>query len=139
VQFDLKDAVTVPADLEGKQQHVVEIANFVDAGTSIWLKGVAHNDFHATTLLETVAQFFQEDGLPAQLTFDNDPRFVGSTTGRDFPSAQVALSASRWALSRTSVHRIAPTKTPLSKDFITRSRRNGGFCIVPARWSKSER
>jgi hypothetical protein len=32
VQFDLKDAVTVPADLEGKQQHVVEIANFIDAG-----------------------------------------------------------------------------------------------------------
>jgi hypothetical protein len=61
----------------------------VDAGTSIWLKGVAHNDFHAETLLETVAQFFQEDGLPAQLTFDNDPRFVGSTTGRDFPSALV--------------------------------------------------
>ncbi len=52
VQLDLKDAVTVPAALEGKQQHVVEIANFVDAGTSIWLKGVAHDDFHAATLLE---------------------------------------------------------------------------------------
>lgn len=89
VQFDLKDAASVPADLEGKQQHVVEIANFVDAGTSIWLKGVAHDNFHAATLLETVAQFFQEQGLPAQLTFDNDPRFVGSPSGRDFPSALV--------------------------------------------------
>ncbi len=31
VQFDLKDGSLVPADPEGKQQHVVEIANFVDA------------------------------------------------------------------------------------------------------------
>jgi hypothetical protein len=30
VQFDLKDASSVPADPEGKRQHVVEIANFVD-------------------------------------------------------------------------------------------------------------
>lgn len=36
VQFDLKDASSVPADPAGKQQHVVEIANFIDAGTSIW-------------------------------------------------------------------------------------------------------
>ena len=35
VQFDLKDASSVPADLEGKRQHVVEVANFVDAGTLI--------------------------------------------------------------------------------------------------------
>jgi hypothetical protein len=54
--------VTVPASLEGKQQHVVEIANFVDAGTSIWLKGVAHNDFHAETLLETVGTAFHGGG-----------------------------------------------------------------------------
>ena len=35
VQMDFKDASTVPADPEGKQQHVVEVLNFVDAGTSI--------------------------------------------------------------------------------------------------------
>ncbi len=35
-QLDLKDATTVPADPDGKRQHVAEIANFVDAGTSIW-------------------------------------------------------------------------------------------------------
>jgi Homeodomain-like domain len=37
IQFDLKDESLVPTDPEGKQHHVVEIANFVDAGTSIWL------------------------------------------------------------------------------------------------------
>src|SRR6266699_7309953 len=89
VQFDLKDASSVPDDPEGKQQQVVEIANFVDAGTSIWLHQQVGADFDAETLLEVVAQFFREQGLPAMLTFDNDPLFVGSPSGRDFPSALV--------------------------------------------------
>ncbi len=89
VQFDLKDASSVPSDPEGKQQHVVEVANFVDAGTSIWLHREVGADFDAEILLEVVAQFLREHGLPHMLTFDNDPRFVGSPSGRDFPSALV--------------------------------------------------
>ncbi len=46
-------------------------------------------EFDAEALLEVVVQFFREHGLPALLTFDNDPRFVGSSSGRDFPSALV--------------------------------------------------
>jgi hypothetical protein len=89
VQMDLKDASTVPADPtgEGKRQHVVEICNFVDAGTSTWLFAPVHQDFHAETLLEVIVQFLQTYGLPRILTFDRDPRFVGSSSGRDFPSA----------------------------------------------------
>jgi transposase InsO family protein len=89
VQFDLKDASSVPSEALGKRQHVVEIANFVDAGTSIWLRREVRGDFDAETLLEAVAQFLCEHGLPRMLTFDNDPRFVGSALGRDFPSALV--------------------------------------------------
>ena len=74
---------------EGKKQHVVEIANFVDAGTSIWLHREVGADFDAEALLEVVAQFLRQHGLPHMLTFDNDPRFVGSPSGRDFPSALV--------------------------------------------------
>jgi hypothetical protein len=91
VQLDLKDATTVPADPEGKRQHVVEITNFVDAGTSIWLSRSVGGDFDAESLLEVVAQFLRERGLPAMLTFDNDPRFVGSASGRDFPSALLRM------------------------------------------------
>jgi hypothetical protein len=50
VQFDLKDGSHVPADPEGKRQHVVEIANFVDAGTSIWLHREVGSDFDAEAL-----------------------------------------------------------------------------------------
>lgn len=89
IQFDLKDATSVPPDPDGKKQHVVEVANFVDAGTSIWLHREVGSDFDAEVLLEVVAQFLREHGRPAMLTFDNDPRFVGSPSGRDFPSALV--------------------------------------------------
>ncbi len=89
VQFDLKEAGSVPADPEGKRQHVMEIANFVDAGTSIWLHREVGGEFDAEALLDVVAQFLREHGLPQMLTFDNDPRFVGSASGRDFPSALV--------------------------------------------------
>jgi hypothetical protein len=49
VQLDLKDASSVPADPQGKRQHVVEIANFVDAGTSIWLHRQVSAAFDAET------------------------------------------------------------------------------------------
>jgi hypothetical protein len=68
---------------------VVEIANFVDAGTSIWLHRQVGAQFDAEALFEVVVQFLCAHGLPAMLTFDNDPRFVGSPSGRDFPSALV--------------------------------------------------
>ncbi len=87
VQMDFKDATTVPADPDGKRQHVVEVLNFVDAGTSILLSAQVHADFHAETALLAVMQFLRQYGRPPMMTFDNDPRWVGSYSGRDFPSA----------------------------------------------------
>jgi hypothetical protein len=49
IQLDFKDATSVPPDPDGKQQHVVEVLNFVDAGTSTWLQAEARTDFHAET------------------------------------------------------------------------------------------
>jgi len=86
VQMDFKDVSSVPADPGGKQQHVVEVFNFVDAGPSILLDAQVQADFHAQTALEAVIQFLQRYGLPPKITFDRDPRFVGGPTGRDFPS-----------------------------------------------------
>ena len=119
VQFDLKDASSVPADPDGKRQHVVEIANFVDAGTSIWLHREVRSDFDAEALFEVVARFFCQHGLPGMLTFDNDPRLVGSPAGRDFPSALVRFL---WCLGviPNVIPRIGPTKMPTSSDFTAR-------------------
>src|SRR5579864_1005128 len=121
VQFDLKDASSVPADPEGKKQHVVEIANFVDAGTSIWLHREVGADFDAEALLEVVAQFLREHGRPAMLTFDNDPRFVGSPSGRDFPSALV-----RFLLCLGVEPNVIPPRRPDLNPYVERFHRTLG-------------
>jgi hypothetical protein len=96
IQLDLKDGSLVPADPQGKRQQVVEVANFVDAGTSIWLHREVGAEFDAEARLQVVAQFFREQGLPAMLTFDNDPRFVGSESRPRLPFRAGALSAVPW-------------------------------------------
>jgi Integrase core domain len=89
VQMDFKDVSTVPSSEspQGKKQHVVETCNFVDAGTSLLLRFQVSEDFHAQTAMQAVIAFLQEYGCPLIMTFDRDPRWVGSSSGRDFPSA----------------------------------------------------
>jgi transposase InsO family protein len=88
IQVDFKDVGSVSPDQspQGKRQHVVEVCNFVDAGTSIALLAQAREDFHEQTALEAVITFLRQYGCPAQMTFDRDPRWVGGVSGRDFPS-----------------------------------------------------
>jgi hypothetical protein len=45
---------------QGKRQHVVEVCNFVDAGTSIALLAQAREDFHEHTALEAVVTFLRQ-------------------------------------------------------------------------------
>jgi transposase InsO family protein len=85
-QLDFKDASTVPADPDGKHQHVVEVLNTVDAGTSLLLNAQARDDFTAETTLRAVAETLQAQGCPEAVMIDRDPRFVGSTRQRDCPS-----------------------------------------------------
>ena len=86
-QIDFKDASSVPADPYGKQQHVVEILNVVDMGTSIVVAAHVHANFHAQTALEAIAEVLTLHGKPDSITLDRDTRWVGSASGRDFPSA----------------------------------------------------
>jgi hypothetical protein len=86
-QIDFKDVSSVPADPKGKQQHVVETLNVVDVGTSIVVEAVVRDDFTNETALWALKHTFLNHGLPERITFDRDPHFVGSWSGRDFPSA----------------------------------------------------
>jgi len=49
IQIDFKDDSAVPTDPLGKQQHVVQTCNCVDAGTCIWLYAPVREDFTAET------------------------------------------------------------------------------------------
>lgn len=128
VQVDFKDASTVPPDPsgEGKQQHVVEICNFVDAGTSILLSAQVHEDFHAATALEAVIRFLREHGRPTRMSFDHDPRWVGGASGWDFPSA-----LQRFLMAVGVDIRLCPPHQPQKNAFVERYHRNYKYeCLL---------
>jgi hypothetical protein len=114
-QLDFKDASTVPPQADGKQQHVVEVLDVVDAGTSILVAAEVREDFTAETTLATVAQVLQSHGLPGQVTIDRDVRFVGSASMRDFPSAFVRF----WLCLGVEVI-ICPPRRPDKNPFVER-------------------
>jgi hypothetical protein len=118
VQADFKDASTVPADPDGKRQHVVETLNLVDAGTSILLAACVSRDFHAETAFEAVLAFLRQYGCPKRLTFDRDPRWVGSASGRDFPSAFV-----RFLLCVGVEPNVCPPRRPDKNPYVERYHR----------------
>jgi transposase InsO family protein len=88
-QLDFKDASTVPADPQGKQQHVVETLNIIATGTSVLIASHVRADFSAATALQAVAHTFAEQGLPRSITLDRDTRWVGAPRGSDFPTALI--------------------------------------------------
>lgn len=85
-QLDFKDASTVPPDPEGKRQHVIEVLDTVDTGTSLLVNAQPRADFSMATSIAAVAQTVQDVGVPERVTFDRDARFVGSTLHADAPS-----------------------------------------------------
>jgi transposase InsO family protein len=88
-QLDFKDVSTVaaePTGPTGKRQHAVEALNCVDCGTSLLVSAQVRADFTEETTLDAVAALLREHGLPAEVTVDRDPRFVGGPGTGDFPS-----------------------------------------------------
>jgi hypothetical protein len=86
-QMDAKDVTSIIVEAGGKRQHLIEILNIIEIGGCILIASIAREDFNAQTILTTVAGILVSYGLPEEITFDNDPRFVGSASGSDFPSA----------------------------------------------------
>lgn len=91
VQIDFKSVSTVLPDPDGKQQHVVETLNIVDKGTSILLTATPRDDYNAETVITALVDSWLVHGLPAAITFDRDPRFIGSWTSKEFPSPFMRL------------------------------------------------
>ena len=109
-QLDFKDASSVPADPDGKQQHVVEVLNTVDAGSSVLVSAQVRDDFTAETTLVAVAETLREQGLPRAVMFDRDVRFVGSTRQRDCPAPFVRF----WLCLGVAVTVLPPRRPDLN-------------------------
>ncbi len=118
-QLDFKDVSTVPADPQGKRAHVVEVLDTVDSGTSILLHAEVRPDFTAATALRAVADLVTQHGLPQAVTIDRDPRFVGVTLQRDFPSPFVRF----WLCLGVAVT-ICPPRRPDLNAFVERYHRS---------------
>lgn len=88
-QLDFKDVSTVARQADGKQQHVVEVLNTIDVGTSTLVDAQARCDFTAETALRAVATIVEQHGLPERVSIDRDPHWVGSQQQRDFPAPLV--------------------------------------------------
>jgi len=119
-QADFKDSTTVTVGPEGKKAHLVEILNIVDEGTSILVEAIAREDYNAETALEEVSEVFKRAGLPQELTIDRDPRWVGSQSMRDFPSAFI-----RFCLGLDIQLKICPPRRPDQNGFVERY--NGSY------------
>ena len=118
-QLDFKDVSSVPADPDGKRQHVVEVLDTVDMGTSLLLGAQVRPDFTADTALRAVAEIVQQHGLPTAVTIDRDVRFVGAPQQRDFPSPFVRF----WLCLGVAVT-ICPPRRPDHNAFVERYHRS---------------
>jgi hypothetical protein len=117
--MDFHDVSSVPADPEGKQQHVVEILNLVDHGSSVVVASEPHNDYTAETALRTVAGVLVDQGCPDRIRLDRDPRWVGSWTAKDFPSPML-----RFLQCLGIDPQVCPPQRPDKNPFVERYHRN---------------
>ncbi len=118
-QLDFKDASTVAVEPDGKRGHAVEVLNTLDVGTSVLLGADVRADYTAETSLRAVAELVRVQGLPDHITFDRDPRFVGSAKARDFPAPFVRF----WACLGVDVT-ICPPHRPDKNAFVERYHRS---------------
>jgi hypothetical protein len=58
----------------------------MDVGTSLWLLAEPSATFTSETVFAPLVRLMEQVGLPERVRFDRDPRFLGSTTLRDFPT-----------------------------------------------------
>jgi Integrase core domain len=115
VQADFTDIGTVPPDPFGKRQHAVEALLFEDVGSRHVVSAEISSNFHAETALAAVIACLRRTGLIGKLTFDHDPRWVGSPNGRDFPSALI-----RFLLCVGVTPNLCPPRRPDRKGYVER-------------------
>jgi transposase InsO family protein len=117
--MDFHDVSSVPAEPEGKQQHVVEILNLVDHGSSAVVASEPGSEYTAETALRAVAGMLLKKGCPDRIRIDRDPRWVGSWTAKDFPSPLL-----RFLQCLGIDPKVCPPHQPQKNPFVERYHRN---------------
>jgi transposase InsO family protein len=115
VQADFTASGSVPAEPDGKRQHAMEACFFEDVGSRQVPYAEVNADFHAETALEAVISCLRHTGLIGKLTIERDPRWVGSPSGCDFPSALI-----RFLLCLGITPNVCPPRRPDLKGYVER-------------------
>jgi hypothetical protein len=114
-EIDFTDVAGAQADHDRKQTHQVEAFAVVDRGTSILVDLQVSDHYQAQTALVAMTSTLLQQGLPRCIVFDRDPRFVGSWSAADFPSAFM-----RFLLSLGLEVIVCPPQRPDLKPFVER-------------------
>jgi transposase InsO family protein len=114
-EIDFTDVSGAQALHDRKQVHQVEAFAVVDRGTSILVDLQVSDDYQAQTALVAMASTLIQQGLPKRIVFDRDPRFVGSWSADDFPSAFM-----RFLMCLGIEVEVCPPQRPDLKPFVER-------------------
>jgi transposase InsO family protein len=90
-EMDFKDVTSVQLEPSQKRMHLVESLNIVDTGSSMLVDNQPRADYNAETVIDSLVQTWRWYGLPQQMRFDRDPRFIGSWSADDFPAPLMRL------------------------------------------------
>jgi len=101
-----------------KQQNGLEVFNVVDRGSSASMDSQPSAQFDAEQAVLTMAATLQKQGVPRCISYDRDPRFVGSQSTDGFPSA-----FTRYLLCVGCAVDILPPHRPDLKPFVERFQR----------------
>ena len=117
-EIDFCTAAAVSPDAPDKHQHGLEIFNVVDRGSSAVIDSQPSALFDAEFALQSMVRTLQQQGVPLSITYDRDPRFVGSQATDGFPSA-----FTRFLLCVGCDITILPPRRPDLKPFVERFQR----------------
>jgi transposase-like protein len=105
-------------DAPDKRQNGLEVLSMVDCGSSAVIATRTRADYDAERSLMVVADILTVYGIPRSITFDRDPRLVGSSSTENFPSALM-----RFLLCLGCEPVVLPPQKPELKPFIERFQR----------------
>lgn len=117
-EVDFCTAAKVSPEAPGKKQNALEVFNVVDRGSSASIDSQPSAQFDAEQALLTMAATLQKEGVPRCISYDRDPRFVGSQSTDGFPSA-----FTRYLLCVGCAVDILPPHRPDLKPFVERFQR----------------
>src|SRR5579862_4257615 len=117
-EIDFCTAAKESPEAPDKKQNALEVFNVVDRGSSASIDSQASAQFDAERALLSMALTFQKQGVPRCITYDRDPRFVGSQATDGFPSA-----FTRYLLCIGCAVDILPPRRPDLKPFVERFQR----------------